>query len=194
MHSEDSQSAIPRAVRALDQVNLWSGKLIAWLVIPMVLSLVYEVVARYLFNAPTVWAYDMTYILYGTFFMVGSGYTLLRGGHIRTDMFYGGWSARTQGWVDIVCYVLFFFPAIVAFLWVTWPFFISSFMRGERVVSSPWMPVIYPLKFMMPVTCVLLLIQGVAEVLRSVYAIRNGVWLERPNPSSALEGQEKPNV
>ena len=188
------QSAIPRAVRALDQVNLWAGKLVAWLVIPMVMSLVWEVVARYLFNAPTVWAYDMTYILYGTFFMIGSGYTLMRSGHIRTDMFYGNWSVRTQGWVDAVCYVLFFFPAIIAFLWVTWPFFMSSFARGERVVSSPWMPIIYPLKFMMPLTCVLLLIQGVAELLRSIHAIREGVWLERPNPSSVLEGQEKPNV
>jgi TRAP-type mannitol/chloroaromatic compound transport system permease small subunit len=190
----DTPSAIPRAVRALDRVNLIAGKLIAWLVIPMVLSLVYEVVARYLFNAPTVWAYDMTYMLYGTFFMIGSGYTLLRGGHIRTDMFYGAWSPRTQGWVDAVCYVLFFFPAIIAFLWVTWPFFATSFERGERVVSSPWMPVIYPLKFMLPLTCALLLIQGTAELLRCVHVIRTGEWLPRPNPSSALEGEEKPNV
>src|SRR5918997_6034844 len=97
------QSAIPRAVRALDRVNLWAGKLVAWLVIPMVLSLVYEVVARYLFNAPTTWAYDMTYMLYGAFFMLGAAYTLLKQGHIRTDSFYGQWSPRRQGIVDAVC-------------------------------------------------------------------------------------------
>jgi TRAP-type mannitol/chloroaromatic compound transport system permease small subunit len=194
MSMPDASSSIPRTVRALDQVNLWAGRIIAWLVLPMVFSLVYEVVARYLFNAPTVWAYDTTYILYGTFFMVGSGYTLMRAGHIRTDMFYGSWSPRTQGLVDAICYVLFFFPAVIAFLWVTWPFFVTSFERGERVVSSPWMPVIYPLKFMMPLTCVLLLVQGAAELLRSIHVMRTGDWLPRPSPSPALEGEEKPNV
>jgi TRAP-type mannitol/chloroaromatic compound transport system permease small subunit len=190
----DEQSSLPRAVRALDQFNYAAGLVVGWLIIPMVLSLVYEVVARYLFNAPTVWAYDMTYMLYGTFFMVGSGYTLLRGGHIRTDMFYANWSPRTQGLVDAVCYVLFFFPAIIAFLWVTWPFFMSSYMRAERVVSSPWMPIIYPLKFMMPLTCVLLLIQGTSELLRSIHAMRTGVWLPRPNPTPARDAEERPNV
>lgn len=189
----DAQSFIPRAVRALDQVNLWAGKIIGWLIIPMVLSLVYEVTARYLFNAPTIWAYDMTYMLYGTFFMVGSGYTLMRGGHIRTDMFYAAWSPRAQGAIDTACYVLFFFPAMIAFLWVTWPFFLGSWLRAERVVSSPWMPVIYPLKFAMPLTCALLLIQGTAELLRSIYAMRHGVWLSRPNASPSNSG-EHPNV
>jgi len=185
---------IPQAVYALDRVNLWSGKIVGWLIFPMVLSLVYEVGARYFFNAPTVWAYDMTYMLYGTFFMLGSGYTLLRGGHIRTDTFYSAWTPRTQGAVDATCYLFFFFPALIAFLWVTWPFFLTSFLRAERVVSSPWMPVIYPLKFAMPLTCALLLIQGVAEFLRSIHAFRTGQWLPRPDPATRSAGEEKPNV
>ena len=187
-------SGLPRAVHALDRVNLWSGKIVGWLIFPMVLSLVYEVTARYLFNAPTIWAYDMTYMLYGAFFMLGSGYTLMRGGHIRTDMVYAKLTPRRQGAVDAACYVLFYFPAIIAFLWVTWPFFLSAFLRGERVVSSPWMPVIYPLKFVMPVTCVLLLIQGAAELLRSVHVMRTGEWIGRPNPAPGVDPEEHPHV
>ena len=135
-----------RAVGFFDGISLWSGRIVGWLIFPMVLSLVWEVVARYVFNAPTIWAYDMTYMLYGTFFMLGSAYTLLRGGHIRTDSLYGGWSPRTQGIVDTLCYLVFFFPPLIALLYVTWDYFWVSFVRNERVVSSPWMPVVYPLE------------------------------------------------
>jgi TRAP-type mannitol/chloroaromatic compound transport system permease small subunit len=113
--------------------------------------------------------------------MLGSAYTLLRGKHIRTDNFYGQWPPRGQGLVDAACYLILFFPPLIALLYVTWDYFWLSFMRGERVVSSPWMPVIYPLKFVMPVTCILLLLQGVAEFLRSIYAAITGLWLPRPS-------------
>lgn len=180
-----------RVVGFFDAFSLWSGRIVGWLIFPMVFSLVWEVVARYAFNAPTIWAYDMTYMLYGTFFMLGSAYTLLRAGHIRTDSLYGGWSPRTQGIVDAVCYLVVFFPPLVALLWVTWDYFWASFNRNERVVSSPWMPFIWPLKFVMFFTCVLLLLQGVAEFLRSVHAARTNVWLPRP---SLTPGAEKGDV
>ena len=86
-----------RAVGFFDSISLWSGRIVGWLIIPMVMSLVWEVVARYCFNAPTVWAYDMTYMLYGAFFMLGSAYTLMRGGHIRTDSLYGAMAAAAAG-------------------------------------------------------------------------------------------------
>ena len=188
---DDNSSGLERAVHFLDQISLWSGRLTGWLIIPMVLSLVWEVVARYFFNAPTVWAYDMTYMLYGSFFMLGAAYTLMRGGHIRTDSLYGGWSVRKQGLVDAVCYLVMFFPPVIALLYVTSDYFWISWLRGERVVSSPWMPMIYPLKFVMPVTCVLLLLQGIAEFLRSIHAISTGRWI----PRSTLTGErEPPNV
>ena len=101
-------SLAARLVRAIDAVVVVVGKAVAWLILPMVLSLVWEVTARYGFNAPTEWAYDMTFMLYGTFFMVGSAYTLYKKGHIRTDSYYANWSTRTQGWVDTICYLLFF--------------------------------------------------------------------------------------
>lgn len=169
--------ALLHAIHALDKPALWSGRIIAWLIIPMVLGLVYEVFARYLFNAPTIWAYDMTYMLYGTFFMVGSAYTLLRKGHIRTDSFYAGWSVRRQGAVDALSYLLFFFPGLIAFFVVGWEYFARSFQLGERIVTSPWMPIIYPFKFVIPLTAALLIIQGLSEFLRSMWAAAKGEWL-----------------
>ncbi|HEY5862061.1 MAG TPA: TRAP transporter small permease subunit, partial [Casimicrobiaceae bacterium] len=105
-------STLVRVTRALDAITRACGIAVAWLIVPMVGSLVWEVTARYMFNAPTTWAYDMTFMLYGTFFMVGSAWTLQRGGHIRTDTYYGRWSPRTQARVDLACYVVLFFPAL----------------------------------------------------------------------------------
>lgn len=165
-------------VRSLDGISLWSGRIVAWLIVPMVLSLVYEVVARYCFNAPTAWAYDMTFMLYGTFFMLGSAYTLLRKGHIRTDSFYGKWTPRKQGWVDAVCYLLFFFPGMIAFMVVGWDFFVVAFGRDERFVTSPWMPIAWPFKFVLPAATMLLLLQGLSEFLKSCWAAAKGEWPE----------------
>jgi TRAP-type mannitol/chloroaromatic compound transport system permease small subunit len=176
---------IASLIHALDQFSERSGRLVAWLIIPMVLGLVYEVTARYFFNAPTVWAYDTTYILYGTFFMLGAAFTLKRGAHIRTDMLYARWSVRTQGILDTICYIVFFFPPLIALLWVGAGFFLTSFERGERVVSSPWMPVIYPLKAVIPIACALLMAQGLAELARSIWAAIHG---------TALPGRETEDV
>lgn len=191
--SRSEDDVVVRLVRQLDLVALWSGRIVGWLIVPMVLSLVYEVVARYFFNAPTIWAYDMTFMTYGAFFMLGAAYTLMRGGHIRTDSLYGAWSPQTQGLVDTVCYVLFFFPPLIIFLFVTWDFFVVSFGRGERSVTSPWMPAIYPLKLVLPVTCLLLIIQGASELLRSIHAMRTGEWISRPHPIEGVEEEDTSN-
>jgi TRAP-type mannitol/chloroaromatic compound transport system permease small subunit len=181
-------SQITPIIRALDRFSEWAGRLVAWLIFPMVLSLVYEVIARYFFNAPTVWAYDMTYMLYGAFFMLGAGFTLKRGGHIRTDMFYARWSPRVRAIVDIACYLLLFFPPLIALFWVGSDFFLKSFERGERVVSSPWMPVIYPLKAAIPLACLLLMVQGLAELARSIATAIHGTEAPgRGTPEQAAE-------
>ncbi len=174
--------APPRAllalVRGLDAISIWSGKIVAWLIVPMVLSLVYEVVARYAFNAPTVWAYDMTFMLYGSFFMLGAAYTLQRGGHIRTDNFYGEWSKRRKGWTDAACYLVLFFPAILIFTVLSWDYFLRSLSQAERIVTSPWMPPVYPFKGTMPLAGLLLLLQGASEFLKSLWAGLHGEKLE----------------
>ncbi len=165
-------------IRFIDRINLWSGRIVAWMIVPMVLSLVYEVVARYFFDAPTIWAYDMTSFLYGAFFMLGAAYTLLRKGHIRTDSFYGEWPVRRQGLVDAICYLVFFFPGLIAFLVVSWDYFAVSYGRGERAVSSPWMPILWPLKLSLAVGIALLVLQGISEFLKSVWAARSGEWID----------------
>ncbi|MCC6193217.1 MAG: TRAP transporter small permease subunit [Burkholderiales bacterium] len=159
-------SGAARLAGAIDAVTRFAGKAIAWLILPMVGSLVWEVVARYFFDAPTIWAYDMTFMLYGTFFMVGSAWTLQRSGHIRTDVYYAKWTPRTQARVDLACYAVLFFPAMAVFADLTWEYFWRSFQQNERIVTSPWLPIVWPFKFTMPLSAALLLLQGIAECLR----------------------------
>jgi len=166
-----------KVIRGIDWFTERSGKVMAWLCFPLVLALVYEVTARYLFKAPTEWAYDVTYMLYGTIFMLGAAFTLLKKAHIRTDLFYNNWTPRTQGLIDTVMYVLLYFPGILFFLVAGWDYAAHSWVTGEHTSLSPWRPIIYPFKAVIPVTAFLLLVQGVSELLKSVYAWKRGVWV-----------------
>jgi TRAP-type mannitol/chloroaromatic compound transport system permease small subunit len=166
--------AMAAVVRAIDGLALWSGWLFCWLVLPLVAALTYEVIARYVFHAPTLWAYDASYMLYGTHFMLGAAYTLYKGGHIRTDLFYQNWSVRTRGAVDATLYLLFFFPGIALFFWMGLEEALHSWDIREVSDASPWRPAIYPFKAMIPISLGLLLIQGVSEFLKSAYAAIEG--------------------
>jgi len=166
-----------KVIRGIDWFTERSGKVMAWLCFPLVLALVYEVTARYLFKAPTEWAYDVTYMLYGTIFMLGAAFTLLKKAHIRTDLFYNKWTPRTQGLIDTVMYLLLYFPGIIFFLVAGWDYAAHSWVTGEHTSLSPWRPIIYPFKAVIPVTAFLLLVQGVSELLKSVYAWKRGVWV-----------------
>lgn len=161
-------------VRVIDRFTLRTGALAAWLVVPLVAVMVYEVFARYLFHAPTIWAYDTTYMLYGTHFMLGAAYTLYRGGHIRTDVFYQNWSLRRRGIIDATLYLLFFFPGIALFFWMGLQEALHAWDIREVSDASPWRPIIYPFKAMIPLALLLLLIQGVAEFLKSFHAALTG--------------------
>lgn len=163
-----------RLVGVIDTLSEWSGRAFAWLIVPLVVGDTYEVIARYAFNAPTIWAYDLSYMLYGAHFMLGAGYTLLKGGHIRTDIFYQNWSPRTQGRVDALLYLLFFFPGLIFFFWMGAQEGVHSMLIGERSDASPWRPVVYPLKLVIPVTALLLLIQGVSEFIKSGHLALKG--------------------
>ena len=166
-----------KVIRGIDWVTDRSGKVLAWLCFPLILALVYQVTARYLFKAPTEWAYDVTYMLYGTIFMLGAAFTLLKKAHIRTDLFYNKWTPQTQGLVDTIMYLLLYFPGIIFFLVAGWDYAAHSWVTGEHTSLSPWRPIIYPFKAVIPVTAFLLLVQGVSELLKSVYAWKRGVWV-----------------
>jgi TRAP-type mannitol/chloroaromatic compound transport system permease small subunit len=161
-------------VRAVDGLSLWSGRVFCWLIVPLVAALTYEVIARYVFHAPTIWAYDVAYMLYGTHFMLGAAYTLYRGGHIRTDIFYQNWSTRTRGTVDALLYLFLFFPGIILFFWMGLQEALHSWDIREVSDASPWRPIIYPFKAVIPIALLLLFIQGISEFLKSVYAALNG--------------------
>jgi TRAP-type mannitol/chloroaromatic compound transport system permease small subunit len=167
-------------VEAIDTIADWSGRVTAWLIIPMTIAVTWEVVARHFFHAPTIWAFDVTYMLYGTHFMLGTAYTLMRIGHVRTDMLYQNWSIRRQNWVDAIGYVFFFFPAMAFLFYYGYQESSHSWAIGETSDASPWRPIVYPFKTVIPLTALLLMTQGLGEVMKCVYAIRTGrLWVKR---------------
>ena len=167
-----------RLVRAIDKFTDFTGTGVAWLNVPLVLAVSYEVFARYLFNAPTIWSFDVTYMLYGAIFMLGSAHALHKGAHIRTDFFYQEWSVKTRGWVDSVSYVALFFPALAVFLFVSGNEAWYAYSISETSEQTPWRPILWPFKAVVPLAALLLLIQGVSETIKSVHAARTGIELE----------------
>lgn len=165
-----------KIIRIIDRISELSGKGFAWVILPLTFALGYEVVSRYLFNRPTTWAFDTSYMLYGAYFMMGSAYTLSRNAHVRGDIFYRNFSDRTQAVIDLVLYVLVFFPAMLALVFVGQRFFLDSFHIRETSPLSPYGTPVYPLKAAIPLGALLLLVQGVAQVLRCIIAIRTGRW------------------
>jgi TRAP-type mannitol/chloroaromatic compound transport system permease small subunit len=165
-----------RVIATIDRISEVVGKTIAWLILPLSFSLGYEVFSRYLFNNPTTWAFDVSYMLYGAYFMLASAYTLSRDGHVRGDIFYRNFSPRTQALIDLTLYLLVFFPAMVALIVAGWRFFLASFLIRETSPLSPYATPIYPLKAVIPLGAALLALQGVAQVLRCLHAIRTGRW------------------
>lgn len=166
--------ALVGIVRFIDGFTKLTGRIFCLMALPLVGALTYEVFARYAFHRPTIWAFDVTYMLYGSLFMLGAAYTLYQGGHIRTDVFYQNWSVRTRGRVDSILYVLFFFPGIIFFFWAGLQEALHSWDIREVSDASPWRPPLYPLKAVIPISLALLLIQGVSEFLKAAYAALSG--------------------
>ena len=167
-----------RFVRAIDRFTDFTGTAVAWLNVPLALAVTYEVVSRYVFDAPTIWSYDVAHMLYGTIFMLGAAYALHKGAHIRTDFFFEQWSVRTRGVIDSIAYIVFFFPALIVFFFVSWDEGWYAYTINEVSEQTPWRPILWPLKMVIPATCLLLLIQGVSETIKCVYAARFGIELE----------------
>jgi TRAP-type mannitol/chloroaromatic compound transport system permease small subunit len=165
-------------VNRIDRFTDTTGTWFSWLAVPLVAVVSYEVFARYLFNAPTIWSFDITFMLYGALFMLGSAYALHKGAHIRTDFFFERWSVRTKGMIDSIAYLVFFFPSLIVFFFVSWNEGWYAFTINETSEQTPWRPVLWPFKMVVPATCLLLLIQGVSETIKSVWAARTGIELE----------------
>ena len=172
----DMQPWVARTITAIDFFSLWTGKLVCWLILPLIFAMVYEIVARYYFLAPTIWAYDISRMAYGAHFMLGAAYALSKGVHIRSDFLYRDWSVRRQAITDLLLYLVFYFPALLLFLWVSSDYAWVAVSRGERGMDTAWMPYLGPIRSCIPIGVAFLLIQGVSELLKCFYAARTGRW------------------
>ncbi|HSI39817.1 MAG TPA: TRAP transporter small permease subunit [Xanthobacteraceae bacterium] len=172
---------------AVDRFNAFIGKAFAWCIVILTLAITYEVYCRYVLRDPTTWAYDVSLMLYGALFMMAGAYTLSRNGHVRGDFLYRNWSPRTQAKSDLVLYFLFYFPGILALIYSGWNYFHLSYMLNEHSSFSPDGPVIWPFKALIPITGVMMLLQGVVEVVRCLICIREGDWPQRLHDVEEME-------
>ena len=176
-----------RLLLFIDLLSSWVGKCFGWLILVLTLGVSYEVFMRYLLNAPTTWAFDISYITYGAMFLMAGAYTLSRNGHVRADIFYRLWPPKVQASVDLVLYIIFFFPAVIAFIWAGWIFAKMSVQFKELSIFSPAGIPVFPLKALIPVTGVLLFLQGIADVIRCILCIRSGAWPQRLHDVEEME-------
>jgi TRAP-type mannitol/chloroaromatic compound transport system permease small subunit len=163
-----------RVIKAIDTFTEWTGNAVAWISVPLVLIVFWEVFSRYVLNTPTDWAYDMSYMLYGALFMLGAHFALRRGAHIRTDMLWEKFSQTTKGRIDFFAYILMFYPGMILLFGASVDDAWRAFEMGERSEQTVWRPLLWPLKGVVPLTALLLMIQGVSEIMKAWYAMRTG--------------------
>ncbi len=173
---DDMPRWMARAIHLIDSFSRRAGAAVCWLTLPIFLTMVYEIFVRYAFTAPTLWAYDISRMLYGAMFMLGAGYALMRGVHIRADFLYRNFSPRAQGVVDSALYLCLFFPAMIIFLFFSSEYAFDAWRRGERLDDSAWRPLVAPARTAMPLGAALLVLQGISETLKSFYAAWRGRW------------------
>jgi TRAP-type mannitol/chloroaromatic compound transport system permease small subunit len=163
----------------IDRLSAWSGKAFAWSLVLLTLIVCYDVFARYVANSPTDWGFDAAYILYGVLFMMAGAYTLSRNGHVRADMMYRSLQPRTQAVIDLILYFVFFIPGVAALVYAGVEFTQVSWAQKEvSSVTAAGTP-IYPFKLVIPIAGALLLLQGIAEIIRCLITIRTGQWPQR---------------
>jgi TRAP-type mannitol/chloroaromatic compound transport system permease small subunit len=163
---------------AVDHLSTWLGQAFAWLIVALTGLISWEVYSRYILNNPHDWALDAQIMGYGTLFMLAGAYTLAKNGHVRGDVLYGFFMPRTQATLDLILYILFFLPGIVALTWAGWTFAGESLAIRESTFSATPLP-LYPFKFMIPLAGGLLLLQGLVEIVRCIQCIQGGEWPSR---------------
>lgn len=167
-------STFLRTIRTIDKITEILGYVVAFLIVPLILANTIEVFMRYFWRQPTSWAADVTVMSYGSLFMLGSAYALLKGAHVRTDMLWDKFSDRKKGIIDSVAFLVFFFPTMVILFLISYNDFLYSWEIDERSTLSVWQPIIWPLRGVIPLTALLLTLQGVSELLKSLWAARTG--------------------
>jgi len=155
----------------LDNISEWSGRIFCWLVVPLTLIVIIEFVSRMIINMPRIWTFESTNFIFGAYFMLCAGYGLLYGSHVRIDLFTSILPQKAQAIISIICYILLFFPFMFVWIYYGWVYFYSSWTVAETSWSL-WSPVLYPIKFTMPLAALLLILQGISELIKSFVTIR----------------------
>jgi TRAP-type mannitol/chloroaromatic compound transport system permease small subunit len=163
---------------AVDRLSTWLGQVFAWAIILLTLMISWEVYSRYVLNSPHDWALNLQIMMYGTLFMMAGAYTLSKNGHVRGDVLYGFFQPRTQATIDLVLYIVFFLPGIVALTYAGWSYANEALAIREKTFSATPLP-LYPFKFVIPFAGGLLLLQGVVEIVRCVRCLQTGEWPSR---------------
>jgi TRAP-type mannitol/chloroaromatic compound transport system permease small subunit len=176
-----------RFIYGIDQLSKTVGHAFAWLIVILMLGTCYEVFVRYALNNPTSWAFDMSYIVYGGLFLMAGAYTLSRNGHVRGDVLYRLWPVRVQAGVELVLYVIFFFPGVISLMLAGWGYGYEAFKLREVSVNSPVGVPVWQLKMLIPFAGFFLALQGIAEVLRCAICLREGRWPPRLHDVEELE-------
>ena len=166
-------------IRAVDRVSYFSGKAFAWLIVALTLVVSIEVFKRYILNAPTAWIFDFNNMLYGTLFMMCGAYTLAQGGHVRADFVYTYLRPRTQAALDLALYFLFFVPGILGLIYAGYDYAALSWRIGEHSTVTAEGPPVYHFKSVIPIAGALVMVQGLAEIVRCIECLRTGTWPSR---------------
>ena len=178
---------INRVIYTIDQLSKSVGHAFAWCIVILTVGTSYEVFVRYVLHNPTSWAFDLSYILYGGLFIMSGAYALSRNAHVRGDVFFRLWPPRVQAGLELVLFLLFFFPGVLALVYAGWGYGAESFRIREVSVNSPAGVPIWSLKLLIPAAGVLLTLQGIAEVLRCVLCLRTGQWPPRLHDVEEME-------
>jgi TRAP-type mannitol/chloroaromatic compound transport system permease small subunit len=166
-------------LHTIDAISTWVGKAAAWLIVLLMLVVCAEVFKRYLLNAPTAWIFDAENMLYGSLFMLCGAYTLAQNAHVRGDFLYSSMRPRTQATLDLILYIVFFIPGIAALIYAGADFAADSWRIGEHSNVTADGPPVYHFKSVMPVAGALVMLQGLAEILRCIVCLRTGEWPSR---------------
>ena len=168
-----------RVILAIDRFTTWYVPVVALLLVPMILGNVVEVFMRYVLDSPTTWAADITVMTFGSFFMLGSAYTMLKGANVRTDMFWDQYSDQTKGIVDSVSYLFLFLPVMGLIFVISLDDLIYAYSINERSTMSLWRPVLWPFRAVIPLAALLMFVQGISELLKALWAATTGEVLVR---------------
>ncbi len=166
-------------IHAIEELSIWIGRAFGWCILILTLSVAYEVFVRYVLNSPTVWVFDMMVQMYGALFLMAGPYALAQDTHVRADVIYRLLSVRWQARIDLILYLVFFFPGMLALFWYGWEIASDSWRYKEVSWNSPARIQIYFFKTLIPVAGGLFIIQGVAECMRCYMAIKSNQWLPR---------------